>query len=415
MRAFARAVPLAVILSVAASAGSGPASASVSAGPEHVRVEIGRHALAPDVARAVTFLDRMMDKYATGRTRRLVQSFTGGLLGRQGFTDSETYDDALIIDAYLSAGGPAALSRARVIGDALLYIQAHDPRHDGRIRAAYAPRPLTSPAAIQVTDSTSDVGNMAWVGQALAQLYARTGVRSYLQGAAAIGNWVVAHARDRRGAGGYTGGLTPRGKRFPWKSTEHNIDLYALFRMLAAETGNRAWSSRAAWALRFVKAMWNPTDGRFYVGTTGNGVTPNNSELPEDVNSWSYLALRNPAYAASVTWDVRHLAVTAGRLSGVSFCAGDRSGVWFEGTAHLADALELRNGPGDSARAAAYLADIRYAQARGPGHDGFGIIAASKNWLSDCDGDFYFASLHTGATAWFVLASLHANPFFLIR
>ena len=39
----------------------------------------------------------------------------------------------------------------------------------------------------------------------------------------------------------------------------------------------------------------------------------------------------------------------------------------------------------------------------------------ARNWLSDCDGDFYFASLHTGATAWFVLASLHENPFFLIR
>jgi hypothetical protein len=35
----------------------------------------------------------------------------------------------------------------------------------------------------------------------------------------------------------------------------------------------------------------------------------------------------------------------------------------------------------------------------------------ASNWLSDCDGDFYFASLHTGATAWFVLASLHENPF----
>ena len=64
--------------------------------------------------------------------------------------------------------------------------------------------------------------------------------------------------------------------------------------------------------------------------------------------------------------------------------------------------------------AGSVLAARRLA-ARGPGHDGFGIIAASKNWLSDCDGDFYFASLHTGATAWLVLASLHENPFFLIR
>jgi hypothetical protein len=53
MRAFARAVPLAVILSGC----------------------FGRNALALDVARAVTFLDRMMDKYETGRTKII---FNGG-------------------------------------------------------------------------------------------------------------------------------------------------------------------------------------------------------------------------------------------------------------------------------------------------------------------------------------------------
>jgi len=99
-----------------------------------------------------------MDRYTTGTVPRLVQSFTGGVLGRQHFTDSETYDDALIIDAYLTEGTATGLARARVIGNALLYVQAHDPRHDGRVRAAYAPLPLTSPAKVKATDPTSDVG-----------------------------------------------------------------------------------------------------------------------------------------------------------------------------------------------------------------------------------------------------------------
>ena len=70
----------------------------------------------------------------------LVQSFSGGLLGEENFTDSETYDDALMIDAYLAQGTADGQARAEVIGNGLLYVQAHDPRRDGRIRAAYAPR-----------------------------------------------------------------------------------------------------------------------------------------------------------------------------------------------------------------------------------------------------------------------------------
>ena len=93
------------------------------------------------------------------------------------------------------------------------------------------------------------------------------------------------------------------------------------------------------------------------------------------------------------------------------FCAGDKSGAWYEGTAHLADALEFRDQPGDQARAAGYLADVRNAQQHGPNGDGKGIVAASKNKLSDCDGDYYYSSLHTGATAWYILAARRVDPF----
>ena len=391
-------------------AGCGPAG-NRAAGPA---ARVPARQLEKSVANAYSFLGQMMDRYAAGSTPRLVQSFTGGVLGRQHFTASETYDDALVIDAYLAAGTPAGRSRAAVIGNGLLYVQANDPQHDGRVRAAYTPAPLRTPGDVTATDTASEVGDMAWAGQALVQLYAVTGRKAYLTGAEAIGNWVQAHCYDTRGPGGYTGGETADGQKIEWKSTEHNIDLYAFFSMLAAETHDPAWSARAAWARRFVAGMWDAGQGRFYVGTTTDGTTPNDGVLPEDVNSWSYLALRDPGYAASVGWDVRNLAVSAGGFSGVSFCSADRAGVWFEGTAHLADALELRGQPGDGATAARYLSDIYYAQNHGLDNDGRGIIAASRNGLSDCGGGSYYASLHTGATAWYILAVAKIDPFSLI-
>src|SRR4029077_15643230 len=115
------------------------------------------------------------------------------------------------------------------LGESLLYVQANDPVHDGRIRAAYAPVPLSGPGAVHATDATSDVGTMAWVGQALVQLYARTGRASFLSAATSIAEWIQLNAYDTRGSGGYTGGLEASGAKITWKSTEHNIDLVSFF------------------------------------------------------------------------------------------------------------------------------------------------------------------------------------------
>jgi hypothetical protein len=359
--------------------------------------------------KAYEFLNQMMDMYRSGPTPRLVQSYLGGLMGERRNTSSDIYDDALVIDAYL-AEGPDGLARAEVIGSALLYLQAHQASQDGRLLNAYAPTPLQATGDIQVTDPASSVGHMAWAGQALAQLYAATRIRSYLAGAVAVGNWIQAHCQDARGAGGYTGGYTSSGTKIEWKSTEHNIDVYVLFRLLARETRNPAWSSRAARARRFIVSMWDAGAGRFYLGTTANGTTPDNTDQVEDVNSWSYLALHDRAYAASLDWEITHLGVEAARYSGVSVCAEDRTGVWFEGTAHLADALKTQNQPGESSLAASYLADIAYAQFKGPNADGLGIMAASKDALGDCGGGYVYASLHTGTTAWYILATDDINP-----
>ena len=363
-------------------------------------------------ANGYLFLDQMMDKYATGTTPRLVQSFVAdSAMGA--FTDSVTYDDALIVDAFLARGTADDIARAKVIGNALLYVQSNDAKHDGRIRAAYAPTPLTAPSKVSATDDTSDVGNMAWDGQALVQLYARTGDASYLTGATSIANWIQANAYDTRGAGGYTGGYDSSGK-LTWKSTEHNLDVFSFFSMLATETGNSTWSTRAGYAKTFVDAMWDSAGVKYWVGTGTDGVALNKDFLPEDVNTWTYLAFKDASRAASIDWDVAHLAVTDGSFTGVSFGACDRSKVWFEGTAHLADALAVRNGSGDAAKAQAYLNSIQLAQTTALHNNGLGIVAASHDKLSDCDSDYYYAAPHTGATSWYLLAGTAANPFYLL-
>ena len=83
----------------------------------------------------------MMDKYAKGSTTRLVQSFDGGPL--KGYTDAVTYDDALFVDAMLARGTSDDVARSKIVGDAFLYVQAHDKGGGGRLRAAYAPKPCS--------------------------------------------------------------------------------------------------------------------------------------------------------------------------------------------------------------------------------------------------------------------------------
>ena len=138
-------------------------------------------------------------------------------------------------------------------------------------------------------------------------------------------------------------------------------------------------------------------------------MTPETSPEVEDVSSWSYLALRDPAYEQSLDWEQRHLTLTREGYSGVSICTGNRTGVWFEGTAHLADALEFSDADG-RAEARGISSDLARAQARGPNADGLGIMAASYDALSDCEGDDVYASLHTGTTAWYILAARRIDP-----
>ena len=278
--------------------------------------------------------------------------------------------------ALLRRGTPAALGRARVLGDSLVYVMDHENPADGRIGASYGPAPLTSPGATTPTSPASTVGNMSWVGMALLQLSRAGGGTQYRAAALRSATWIQSNAFGAQGIPGYTGGQSATGARLTYKSTENNIDVDAFFSMLTTVTGQSVWSTRAGVAAAFVRSMRNRA-GYLAVGTSPDGATLNTAGIAEDTQSWSYLVRPDAFASSSLDWAATHLSVVDPPYRGVGFSNSARSRVWFEGTAHLAAALYRRDGPGDRSAADAYLAAIRLAQVNAPNNDRQGIVAAS--------------------------------------
>ena len=406
-----------------------------------------------------------MDAYASGNTVRLVQSYSVQLFAPFSAV-AFTYDNAVAIQAYLASGCSTDLQRATVLGNGLIHAQATNfPFNDGRFAQAYyvnvpdSSGAYITPAAFPFYFYTSAVGDQAWAGMALAHLYARTGNTAYLTAALNVANWIVNNTYSTLGAGGYSYGTNinqfnqsvPSGNG---KSTEHNIDTYAFLTMLAKLTQNgsalngSSWASLASHALTFVDAMYNSTGGFFYTGTNADQITIFTGNIPEDVQTWSYLALRNKAFAPSIDWATSNLLTTDtaadpnSALTGDAVIVGetyataslvslpangsDQHAVWLEGTGHTAAAL-FQRAKNDSLPKAihdviiglGFLHNIGTAQAvLGTNQTvngkaltvGQGIVAATGN-LDTGFGFDYFPKLHIGATGWYVIAARAANPF----
>lgn len=301
--------------------------------------------------RGHAFLAAAMDAYPDHGSIRLTQSYTdqAGL-----FSTAFTYDNAVAILAHLAARTADGLTRAVALGDALLYVQAHDPAYDdGRIRQACNVGPYVffdgspQPDGLVRADGTANVGtqfgftgtavgDMAWAGIALSALARRTGARRFLTGAVRIGTWIERTGRTDEPLGGYKFGVDGADEKLPFTSTEHNTDLICLFGRLARLTGDRVWLERRARAEAFVKKMWEPsghtsggTSGGFFYTGTNDGVTVNTSPIPADTQTWTHLALaassnsnsnsnsdsrsdsraRSRSYSRSLDWVAAELAV----------------------------------------------------------------------------------------------------------
>ena len=370
--------------------------------------------LASSTSDAYTFLYNMMDTYASGSTVRLPPSYVSTSTFSSGDV-AYLYDSDVMLIALLKRGNETDIARAEVLGNALVYAQAHDPIGDGRLRNSYHTDPfIGSTGAIDINDTGTYTGVMAWTGMALVQLYHATGVTSYLTAATNLADYIQTNSHSTTGSGGYTAGLNSSGSAYTYKATEHQIDLYAFFTMLASASGESSYTTDATHAYDELMALWNSTGGYYYIGTLNDGATINTVDdpTPEDIQSWSYLATKLASHQQSIDWAVKNLSVTNGGFSGIAFDTGDDgAGVWFEGTAHVATALRIRYASGDAAAAATLDDDLENAQSYGPNTDGRGIIASSIDGLEADGSDQYYSALHVGATAWYCLSAEWANPF----
>lgn len=410
-----RSTPWAVAAALVAAAvlvGAAPAALGAVRPADDPVPEVTAVDPAQSVALAYEFLDARVDEFCDGDGRCLPRSYQGGFFTTPSwdFTPSFVYDDALVVIAYTARGLAGDLRRARAIGDTLLFMQENDPIGDGRTRASYEPHAIRQ-GRVEITGPGAFTGNQAWVGLALARLAHATGEPRYLDGALRVGQWIQENTADMsRAPFGYTGGQLDDGTSLTWKSTEHNSDVAGFFTQLAQLTGDGVWAERAAVAAAFVAEMQS-ADGHVNTGTGLDGTTINTRPIPVDAQTWSFLATGDERYGAALDWTLGNLIATDGPYTGPSISEVDVSKAWFEGGGHLALALTLRDGAGDADRVETLLSSIRLAQRDAPNGDGKGIVATSNDGLDSGFGDLYYASLHTGATAWYLLAAAGLNPF----
>ncbi|MCW0134183.1 hypothetical protein OIV41_32515, partial [Burkholderia pseudomallei] len=122
-----------------------------------------------------------------------------------------------------------------------------------------------------------------------------------------------------------------------WKSTEHNVDTYAVFRWLAERTGDARWRTAADRSRSFVAAMWDARQGRFLIGTRDDGHSPNVGPSALDASLWPLLAIADapPDWRRSIAW-----VDSAHRINGGYGFNAHPDGVWTQGTGQAALTLQ---------------------------------------------------------------------------
>jgi len=344
------------------------------------------------------------------------------------------YDNALAMLAFMARGNEGDWERAKTLGDSFVYCQNHDryfPETDGRLRNAYQAGDLIDQETRKARlpgwwddqeqkwcedkyNVGTSTGNLAWVMIALLHYYEEKGITEYLETAKRMGDWIADPNKcyDTLGAGGYTGGYEgwePNPTKFSWKSTEHNLDAYVAFTQLYQITGEEVWQERAEHAREFVEAMWDSSKGHFWTGTLNDGVTINKKVIPLDIQCWGLMVLDDVnKYGTAVNnWAQNNCSVNCDGFTGFDFDT-DKDGVWFEGTAHMCLAYQLK---GEIEKSGEYISELREAQGSAKNNNGKGIVAACHDGLTTGFDWLYYNRLHVGATAWFIFAERGLNPF----
>ena len=373
---------------------------------------------------------------------------------------SFVYDSAVTIQALLAAG---ELESAERLGKTLMVVMQNDivPSHnrdafrpDGEHHAGYRvhssymcgdalsnstgqPRLSgfydDSAGAFYIANHGLVCGDNAWTALAMLDLYAHTDDAKYLDAAENLAEWIETELYADDDAGGFTIGWQTDSEAHYFeqtaKSTEHNIDCYALFSALA----NLAWSDGdsaqaqiyddlATHAGDFVMSMFDDTAGRFYIGTEADGETPDTTPVILDVQTWAVLAMSEGPYADAIDWN-RPIAFAQANLQttdtlgnvGVDFgYAGEDGdtapdGIWTEGVGQMASACRLL---GWNTAADEYLQSLSAWSEPGQLHDASqsGTISTGIE-LSDGQPWLYYQRRALAPTAWAAIAEAGTNPF----
>lgn len=395
-----------------------PAGGEVHAGSGSIRTTLA--------ARLCEGLTTKMDASTAPFLFRSFEPAPGGraldpALSNTGFT----YDNALASIALFACGRDVQAIR---VADALLLALDRD-RHfsDGRVRNAYRSGSVISKTEAMLLPGFwsaasnawveddyqvgSATGNLAWAALALLTAYERSDNQSYLQAATKIMRWIDTNTGDHSDIGftGGTFGHEPSPVKLDWKSTEHNLDVYAVAGWLSESEEERDWQTMRDKARKFLDAMWNGEQGRFYVGSLPGSDLPNLTQSGIDSELWPILAVAEFRSRSDrvLEWVDRHYTVG----EGFDF-NDDRDGIWLEGTAQAALALQQA---GHTARAEILLATI--AAEISPDNLVYatvgqelttGLMIGPTSTYADFK---YFRLPHVGATAWAILAAKNWNPF----
>lgn len=333
---------------------------------------------------------------------------------------SSLYDNALAIKALLADGGAKARQAALDLADTLVATARSDGSHFNNRAAGHVF--LGDGSQRAPADQRRTLGDNAWCGLALLDAYRATGNSQYLHAAKAISDWAEANLKSGGAYGGYRGGYGADGALLPWRSTEHNIDLFALNKNLAfvlgevGDAGANVYVARAAHAAGFVLAMYDSTGLKFWTGTDG-GDTIQTGSIPLDAQLWAVQAMsiysqyRDAAdWQGVLAWAEENLWQTDGPYAGFTYSTAATPGrVWLEGVGQGAATYDIL---GQAAGYAQAITTLEFARTSHENGDGLGIVAATGDGLEDPLLDaVYDARLHAGATAWTGLAMVRREVF----
>ena len=341
-----------------------------------------------------------------------------------------SYDNALAALAFISEGQQVEAER---ILDAFVYVVVNDRYQPDRVRNAYAygeitPFPGWQSGArlpgwydLETKEYYEDqyqvgtnVGNTSYVAMALLQYFKRYGGDQYLTTATTIMDWVLENCSDE--TPGFTAGYDgwPEGDgnnyyAYTYKSTEHNIDAYAVFKELYLITSQDRYKKAAESALKFIQSMYDSNEGYFYTGTGDDGVTPSRENVVLDAQVWTLLSLGSEQFEPfSEALETALMMRT--EAGGYPFHAANVNGGWWpEGTSFTALALRESGKNQDAWSALEALASVQL--------DSGAFPAATVSHLSTgfdlFTGDpwTYGENPHIAPTAWFVMAVNGFNPY----